>query len=67
MRVLVLLLTYFDEKEGDPICIERAAELDIVKLGVDLAETVELTILSKNVLFNSLDLGVLPRQEFGEI
>ena len=42
---------------------ERSAELNVTEPCVDLAQIMELAILSENVLFDSPDLGVFSRQE----
>ena len=54
---------YLDQEEGDSVGAQRAAQLDVAELGIDLTEIVELAVLAKNVLLNALDLGVLVGKE----
>lgn len=58
---------HLDQEEGDTVGPEGAAQLDVTKPGVDLAQVVELSVLGENVLFNSLYLGVFSGKELCEV
>ena len=41
--------------------------MDVAKPSIDLAQVMQLAMFNKNVLFNSLDLGIFPRQELNQV
>lgn len=54
---------YLDQEECDTISPEGAAQLDVTEPGVDLTQVVQLSVIGKDGLLNSLQLDILPGQK----
>ena len=55
----ITFFSYLDKEESDSIGPQRSTELNIAKLCIDLAEVVQLAVVSKDRLLGALDLDVL--------
>ena len=54
-------------KEGDTICVQGTAELDVAILGILFTEVVQLAVFGKNELLNPTYMHIFSWQKFNQV